>query len=101
MSHRVRQSFAALAVVTAWLAAAPAPAQVIFTENFNSPSTILTTGGWVSKNNSVSPDPAGSWGPPGNAVTGQPGALNPPQSGATDSYFATDVTATSDPSTTG
>lgn len=106
MPYRVRTPLAALAVVTAWLAAAPARGQVVLTEGFD--TATQTTGGWTlgsgfwpAQNNSASPDPSGAWSPPGNPVTGQPGALNPPQSGSTDSYFATDVTATNSTSTTG
>jgi hypothetical protein len=88
----LRRLVTAFGLTLSWLAAAPASAQV-FVENFNNPTALLSRG-WFTLNNSPSPDPGGSWGPGG-------GLFDPPPSAPNGSYWATDVTATSDSSTTG
>jgi hypothetical protein len=89
---RVRRLVTVLGIAAAWLGAAPASAQVL-TENFNNPTTLLNRG-WFTQNSSPSPDSGGSWGPGG-------GLFDPPASAPNGSYWATDVTATSDQSATG
>jgi hypothetical protein len=83
----VRRTVAVLGLAAAWLAAAPAPAQV-FTENFDNPTALLSRG-WFAQNNSANPDSSGAWGP------GVNGVLDPPVSGPNGAYWSTDTTATS------
>ena len=87
---------AALALV-AWSVTTPARAQIM--ENFNDPNNLLNRG-WVKVNNSVNPNIAldKSWGPP---IPGTVGTFNPPPSPPDNSYWATDITATNDISTSG
>ena len=81
----VRPSLVALAILA--VGTCPALAQVVLTENFNSPTTLTTTGGWFAQNNSTNPDPSGAWGPGA-------GLFDPPDTGPDGTYYATDTTAT-------
>src|SRR4051794_23253334 len=91
MTRFVRPLVAAAALV---VFATPTFAQTVtLSENFNSPSTLLTTGNWVhvnnSDNNTTAAAQAGSWGPGG-------GTLDPPANGGNGTYFSTDATAAGD-----